>query len=217
VRPGWQVRLASDSARVLLSALMRSCRFQELNVAPVMARVDAGQPVIFSLWHGRLLPLTWHFRDRRYVPMISRSGDGEYISRIASSWGYEPVRGSSSRGGGEALHAMLQAAEAGRCLVFTPDGPRGPFQQLKPGVLRAAQLTGLPIVPASAAARHASYFGRWDRFLVPHPGTRIVVAFGDPITVPQDSDAAGLEAKRAEVTEAMNALTRAADALVARR
>lgn len=211
-----RVRLGAGAARVAISALMRSCRFSELRTAPVLALVARGQPVIYSLWHGRLLPLTWHFRDHGYVPMISRSGDGEYIARIAEHWGYLPVRGSSSRAGREALREMLVVARAGRSLVFTPDGPRGPFQQLKPGVLRAAQLTGCPIVPVSAGARRASFYGNWDRFLVPHPFTRVLVAFGEPIPVPRAADETELERKSREVTEAMNALTQEVDALVRR-
>jgi len=212
----WQVRLAAHAARLTISALMRTCRFTDLGTATFRALIAGGQPVIFSLWHGRLLPLTWRFRDHGFVPMISRSADGDYIARVVERWGYRPVRGSSSRGGGEALQQMLQIARNGESLVLTPDGPRGPFQQLKPGVLHAAQATGCPIIPATAAAARASYFGRWDRFLVPHPFTRIVVSFGQPIAVPRDADAAEIERKRLEVTEVMNALTRAADELVAR-
>ncbi|NJD08954.1 MAG: DUF374 domain-containing protein [Gemmatimonadetes bacterium] len=209
-----KLRIGAGAARICLSALMRTCRFGERGTAPILDMVARGQPVIFSLWHGRLLPLTWHFRGRGYVPMISHSADGEYIARIAMDWGYAPVRGSSSRGGRQALREMLEVARAGRCLVFTPDGPRGPFQQLKPGVLHAALATGLPIVPTSAAARRGSYYGRWDRFLVPHAFTRVLVAFGDPIFVAPDADQAELERKQAEVAAAMNALTGEVDALV---
>jgi hypothetical protein len=216
MKRGWPVRLGADAARLGITALMRTCRFTDIDIEPALALARSGQPVIFSLWHGRLLPLTWRFRGHGFVPMISRSGDGEYIARIVERWGYRPVRGSSSRGGGEALQDMLAAAASGRSLVFTPDGPRGPFQQLKPGVLRAAQRTGLPIVPAAAAADRASYFGRWDRFLVPHPWARVVVSFGEPIAVAPGADAAELERQRRELTEAMNSLTRAVDALVGR-
>jgi lysophospholipid acyltransferase (LPLAT)-like uncharacterized protein len=216
MNPGLKVRLGSDAARIGIAALMHSCRFTELGTGPFRALISSGQPVIFSLWHGRLLPLTWQFRDHGFVPMISRSGDGEYIARIVERWGYDPVRGSTSRGGGEALREMLRVARAGRSLVLTPDGPRGPFQQLKPGVLRAAQLTGCPIVPASAAAARASFFGRWDRFLVPHPFTHVVVAFGEPIRVPRTASPSDLERVTEQVTGAMNALTREADAIARR-
>lgn len=210
-----KVRLGSDAARLALSALMRSCRFTEINAVAPFEQIARGEPVIFSLWHGRLLPLTWRFRGRGLIPMISRSGDGEYIARIVESWGYQPVRGSSSRGGRAALRDMVRVAREGGSLVLTPDGPRGPFQQLKPGVLQAAQLTGHPIIPASAGARRASFFGRWDRFLVPHPFTRIVVNFGDPIHVPRAAGPAELERLQEQVTEIMNTLTREADALAA--
>ena len=211
-----RVRLGANAARICIAALMRSCRFTDLGTATFRGLIARGQPVIFALWHGRLLPLTWRFRDHGFVPMISRSGDGEYIARIVEQWGYQPVRGSTSRGGGEALREMVRVARAGGSLVLTPDGPRGPFQQLKPGLLRAAQLTGCPIIPASAAARRASFYGRWDRFLVPHPFTSVIVAFGEPIHVPRVADTAEFERIKDQVTEAMNAVTREADALVAR-
>jgi len=214
MRPALRVRVAVAGARLALSALMRTCRFSEVNGGTFRALVGSGQPVIFSLWHGRLLPLTWFYRHYGFVPMISRSGDGEYIARLAAQWGYIPVRGSSSRGGGEALREMLQACEEGRSLVFTPDGPRGPFQELKPGVLRAAQLSGCPIIPITAGAARASFYGHWDRFLVPHPFTRVVILIGDPIMVPQNADAALLMRKQSEVQEAMNAITTQVDALV---
>jgi hypothetical protein len=211
----WQVRAGARTARLLLDTLLGSCRFEDHGTEHFRARTSAGQGVIFALWHGRLLPLSYRFRGNGFVPMISRSGDGEYITRVVEGWGYEPVRGSASRGGPQALREMVRLAQAGKSLVLTPDGPRGPFQELKEGVLTAAQLTGLPIVPAAAGASRAWWFGRWDRFLVPQPFARIVVLFGAPIPVPRRADANQLARKKAEVTAALNALMREADARAA--
>jgi hypothetical protein len=211
----WQIRAGARSARLLLDALLSTCRFEDHGTEHFRRRTDAGSGVIFALWHGRLLPLSYRCRGNGFVPMISRSADGEYIARVVEGWGYRPVRGSTSRGGGEALREMVRLAHAGRSLVLTPDGPRGPFQELKTGVLTAAQLTGLPIVPAAAGASRAWWFGRWDRFLVPQPFARIVVLFGPPIAVPRDADASLLRDKKAEVTAALNQLMQEADARAA--
>jgi lysophospholipid acyltransferase (LPLAT)-like uncharacterized protein len=216
VRAELKLRLGAGVARLAMGGLLGTCRFHERGTGPFRALVAAGRPVIFALWHGRLLGLTWRFRGNGFVPLISRSGDGEYIARVVERWGYEPVRGSTSRGGGEALREMVRRARAGSSLVLTPDGPRGPFQELKEGVLVAAQLTGCPIIPAASAASRGWYFGKWDRFLVPQPFAEVYVVFGEPIEVPRESDAQQLERKRAEVTAAINGVLAEADALARR-
>lgn len=208
-----KVRLAGRAARLAIDALLGSCRFHDVGTEPFRALVANGQPVIFALWHGQLLPLSYRFRGHGFVPIISKSADGDYIARVVEQWGYRPVRGSSSRGGGEALREMVRVARAGHSLVFTPDGPRGPFQQLKTGVLTAAQLTGAPIIPAGAAASRGWFFGKWDRFLVPQPFSRVVVAFGPPLAIPRRADAAELEQQRVLVTAAIQRVMEQANAL----
>ncbi|HSJ13693.1 MAG TPA: lysophospholipid acyltransferase family protein [Longimicrobiales bacterium] len=210
--PEWRVRAGARTARLLLDSLLGTCRFEDHGTEHFRRRTERGQGVIFALWHGRLLPLSYRFRGNGFVPMISRSADGDYIARVVEGWGYVPVRGSASRGGREALRDMVRHARAGRSLVLTPDGPRGPFHELKEGVLTAAQLSGLPIVPAAAGASRAWWFGRWDRFLVPQPFARIVVLFGAPIAVPRDASAAVLASKKQAVTASLNALLEEADA-----
>ncbi|NIQ54300.1 MAG: DUF374 domain-containing protein, partial [Gammaproteobacteria bacterium] len=126
-----------------------------------------------------------------------------------------PVRGSSSRGAGAGLRNLLREAGAGRSVVLTPDGPRGPRQTMKPGALVVAQLTGLPVVPVSAGASRAFWFDSgWDRFLVPAPFARIVIGYGEPHPVPRDADETELDARSRALERAMNDLTDAVDAVV---
>ena len=211
----WRYRLGSRAGQAALSALLGSCRWEVRGGERYAENWNTNSGLIFAHWHGRLMPLTYHHRNRGLVPIISRSGDGEYIARIVQNWGFDPVRGSSSRGGTQALREMLRYARAGKMLVFTPDGPRGPREEVKPGVLIAAQLTGLPIVPASAAATRGWWLGGWDRFLIPKPFARVVLGFGEPIHVPRDADEAALNAIGLRLKDALDTLTRELDEVVA--
>lgn len=170
-----------------------------------------GEPVIFAVWHGRLLPLTYYHRHRNITAIISRSGDGEYIARLVEGWGYETVRGSTSRGGSSALRGLVKAARAGRSLAITPDGPRGPRQTLQPGIITVAQMTGLPIIPLACRASRAWWPGTWDRFCVPKPFARVRVYYGQPRRVPRDATEAELRRHAAELEAEMNAMIEEAD------
>lgn len=194
------------AARWTATALLATTRYR-IEDGDLYDRAAAAGPVLFSVWHGRLLPLTYHHRGKRIAALISQSRDGEYIARLVQGWGYRPVRGSSSRGGGEALRRMVKLARDGWSLAITPDGPRGPRRRLQPGVITAAQLTGLPIVPVSAGADRAWWPGSWDRFCVPKPFARVRVRYGTPRHVPRDADDEELRRHARELESEMNALT----------
>lgn len=118
--------------------------------------IDGLDQYILAFWHAHLL-LMLHSRYRRPITvMISQSKDGEYIARVFDWYGVESARGSSTRGGSAALREMIRAARAGKNIVFTPDGPKGPARVAKDGVVVAAQATGLPIVPVAFAAKKKS-------------------------------------------------------------
>jgi lysophospholipid acyltransferase (LPLAT)-like uncharacterized protein len=200
----WLAGFAGESA---LNALLGTVRFRVMTPGP-----PAGKPVIYTLWHGRLLPLTYFHRNQRITTLISRSADGEYIARVVERWGYATARGSSSRGGSSGLREMIQAARHGSSLAITPDGPRGPRQKLKPGVLNAAQLSGLPLLPMSGAASRAWWIEGWDRFLIPKPFSTMFVRYAEPIYIPRDATSADLLVFEREVEQILNDLTEQADA-----
>ena len=208
--------LIGSAGRIALDALMKSARFEVRDDPAYTTLAKAGQPVIYALWHGRLLPLTWHHRGRGIGALISLSKDGEYIARVVQGWGYQVIRGSTSRGGSRALAEMIRLGRKGRSLAFTPDGPRGPRERMKPGVLVAAMRAGIPIVPLSAAATRAWWFEGWDRFLVPKPFSRIVLSHGAPMIVPADTDDAGIERLSQELENTLQLLQSRLDAEVSR-
>lgn len=211
-REGLRYGVAGAIGAYTMKGVLATARFETEGAEHWRALVDRGEAFIFVLWHGRLLPLTYVHREQGVVALISASRDGEYIARMVRHWGYLVARGSSSRGGDRALRDLLRHARAGRSLAITPDGPRGPRERIKPGVMLLAQRTGLPLLPIAAGADRAWWFEGWDRFLVPKPFARIRVAYGAPHYVARDADEAAVEAARARLEAAMaDVMTRADD------
>ena len=202
---------AGFAGRQLLNGLFRTTSFELMTGEPHRAFVVAGKPVIYVIWHGRLLPLAYRHRQQQLTCMISRSGDGEYLARTIAGWGFEAARGSSSRGGSAALRDMVKIARRGGGLVLTADGPRGPRQQLKGGVLTAAQLTGLPIIAATAAASRSWWFEGWDRFLLPQPWSTVYVRYAGPWFVERSASNADLQNLQQQVETTLNNITKQVD------
>lgn len=180
-------RIAGFGVR-LIRALGWTWRIRVSHDEAVRQNVAANVPVIFSLWHGHLLPLLYHHRDQGVVILISEHADGEIIARIATSLGYRTVRGSTSRGAARALLGLARVVTDGGTLAVTPDGPRGPAKSFAPGVAIVAQRTRAPVIGASASATWAWRLKTWDRFLVPLPFATVRVAYSDAVLV-ESSDA----------------------------
>ena len=208
-------RLAAAVGGTALDALFSTLDYQVAGAEHVTQYTKQGKPVIYAIWHGRLLPPAFLHRGQGVVTLISRSADGEYLARLLAHWGYENVRGSSSRGGSEALRELVKHCRKGRSLAITPDGPRGPMQQLKSGVLTAAQLSGVPIIPTSSSASSGWWPGRWDRFLIPKPFAKVRVAYATPVNVPRDANEAQRETMRKEIEQTLNRMTETLDREVA--
>lgn len=212
-RPGWKPRVVSSLGTGLLNAILATCRVTTEGEPNFRQFWDAGRPVVFCLWHGRLIPCTYHHRQQGVVTLISQHRDGEYITGVVHRWGYTAVRGSSSRGGLEALRELIRWVRRGRSLAITPDGPRGPREVMKPGPVLIAQRTGAPIIPVAASASRAWVFGGWDRFLIPKPFSRMHIEYGEPVHVPRELDEAGIAAAAEDVQARVAALKTRVDAV----
>ncbi|MHB1194799.1 MAG: lysophospholipid acyltransferase family protein [Longimicrobiales bacterium] len=192
-----------------LFATLRESRVEEEHYLRLRAE---GTPIIFVFWHAHTLPLAWCHRDEGIVTLVSEHGDGEALVRLIRRWGFGSVRGSSTRGATKALKGLIRAARAGKDLAITPDGPRGPEREFKPGALAVAQATGLPVVPLAAGASGAWRVRSWDRSLIPHPFSRLCVAYGPPRRVPAHMDRDRLGALARELGEELDALADRASA-----
>lgn len=181
--PAYLVPLVGRAGPAVIYTLARSWQI-EVRAGEHLAGLRAsGTPYVLLAWHECLLPVLWHHRGLDITAVVSEARDGEYLSRLASRLGYGLIRGSSSRGGRRALRAAIRVLAAGKPVGITPDGPRGPRRELKPGALMAARAGQAVVLPVHAAATWSWRARSWDRFLVPRPFARVRLAYGAPLRV----------------------------------
>ena len=165
---------------LLLKTLYKSYRLQ------VEGREHLDQafekPSILALWHGKMSVIIPFFSGRGLVSLVSQSEDGEMISRTLDHFGYDTsVRGSSSRGGVEALLKMVKRLEGGGSVIITPDGPRGPLRKVQGGVLHTAYRSACPVYPVSFRCESLWTVSSWDRFELPKPFSKVTLTVGEPL------------------------------------
>jgi lysophospholipid acyltransferase (LPLAT)-like uncharacterized protein len=174
--------------------------------------IDSTPQYILTFWHRQLLALLGRARWKRPIAvMTSRSKDGQISTDVLALFGVKSARGSSTRGGSAALRELLREARAGKNIVFTPDGPRGPVGVLKDGVIFAAQASRLPIMPVAYAAKKFIQLRSWDRMIIPKPFSKGVIVYGAPIPIPRDGNA---DEWRAVIEQRLNELSAEAERLV---
>jgi hypothetical protein len=190
---------------VLVQIMGLTWRFEEIaeeGVSPLIGGAGAGAE-IFCFWHQCVLPCAIYYRKTHATILISRSFDGELITRTLALFGFHAVRGSSSRSAREGLLGLKDVIELGRPAIFTADGPRGPIYQTKMGPIKLAQMTGARIGAFHLEPERAWTMKSWDRFLVPMPFTRIAVSWAQWTEVPRDLSHDEFEAKREELNAAI--------------
>jgi hypothetical protein len=174
------------------------------------ARRDPGQ-FILAFWHSRFVMMPFSYPGSRITVLSSRHRDSEMLARILLRLGVDLSKGSSTRGGALGLMEILHKVKRGYDVGMTPDGPKGPRRRVKPGVIAAARLAGLPIVPVAFSSAGAIRLKSWDRTLVPRPFSRGVFLYGSPIRVPRDAGADEEECSRLRLESDLDRLTDALD------
>ncbi|NLO90436.1 MAG: lysophospholipid acyltransferase family protein [Elusimicrobia bacterium] len=197
-------------ARLYLLLVGKTARITLLPDAESSATEKSGGNYIYAIWHSRLVFLVYSHRFRNVCALVSKSKDGEYLARLLSRFGFDTVRGSTSKGGTAALLNLLDRAQAGQHPVVTPDGPKGPQRTVQSGILLLAQKTGLPVIPVSCGLSRKIVFNSWDKFQLPLPFSKAVVAYGRPIHVGEQDDTA---AKSEEIRLELDRITEQADKL----
>ena len=167
LRNPWLIRVAAALAALLIRAWMATIRVRIVNRDDTLHPANADENrFIYAFWHESLLaPVKFKARVR---VLISKHADGELIAQACHYLGFGVVRGSTTRGGGQALVELWHCREQSH-LVFTPDGPRGPRRRVQPGMIIMAAHSGLPIVPVGIGFTGSWRARSWDRFVVPKP------------------------------------------------
>lgn len=209
--PRWHQRLAASLIYASERAVSATFRLHWENRCGKLP-----EPAIYCLWHNRLAVCMYLWRcyrrqerdARRLAALISASKDGALLAATLERFGVVPVRGSSSRRGAQALVELTSILENGCNVAITPDGPRGPRYQVRPGVVALAQMTGAPIVPVAANLRGKISFRSWDRFQLPLPFASGEIILGEPLRFPKTNSDEEREQFRRQLEERMLALTR---------
>jgi len=210
----WHQRLAAALVYGLIRCLAATIRFELEDRSGLLGSAPA-ERILFAIWHNRLALSLMIYRryvvrsapERCMAAMVSASRDGGLLARVLEHFGVEPVRGSSSRRGPQALREMRSWAERGFDLAITPDGPRGPCYQVQDVVISTAQLTGVRIVPVSYHLNWKLRPKSWDRFHVPLPFARGRIHIGEMVRVPRETTEAERETLRQRLEERMKAIT----------
>lgn len=203
----WQ-RLAVLLAPRLYKLWALTLRYEEIGREAVERLSAEGQVMIICLWHGEIFTMWNVKRQLPLTAVISRSKDGEMLTRVITRMGFKVVRGSSSRGGAEALRGIVRAMRRdGENPCVTMDGPRGPAKEVKDGVLFMAHFGRGLLVPTRVQARCALRLRSWDSHLIPLPFSRVRVIFGEPYALAAEKlDEATLARERARLKRKMDEL-----------
>ena len=210
----WKGKLGALLLYSFLRSLDATIRWRRVEPQPgPWPKVEGN--AIYCIWHNRLaLSLILYERFIRAAPqqrlaaLVSASKDGGFLAETLCWFGVQPVRGSSSRRGAQALLELTTWAEQGYDVAITPDGPRGPAYQVQEGVIALAQLTGLPIVPVGSHLSSKISLKSWDRFQVPLPFSRCEVQFGPPLIVPRELPETSRAELRLELEKRLRSISR---------
>ena len=192
-----KIKLLSDIAFAYL-------HFLDVRVKKYLVNYQKPEtPVIYAVWHGYQWALgLFPLEDRKQINiLISLSNDGEMIARVCHLMGFSLVRGSQGRQGEKATRDILHELQNGNNIAFMVDGPKGPKQKVKKGIIRLAKMSNAPIVPIVPYTKQKICFNSWDNFQLPY-GTwaKMSMMFGKPIYVADEDDE---ETKRLELEQAL--------------
>ena len=199
--------IAPPLASLIIRLLRMTLKIETLFEERVRPFWEEDKRMILAFWHGRLLMIPFCYKGKGIKLLISQHKDGELLARTMKWFGYDTVRGSSTRGGTAAMKAMIRSIRESD-IAITPDGPKGPKYIVQEGTVALARLSGVPVVPVTFAASKKKVFGSWDAFNLPFPFSRGLFVWGEPFYVAKDAD---MEEARLELERQMQELTEFAD------
>lgn len=182
--------LAGVLLNVYGEVVLRTSRIRIHADDRVVALLQQGVPVIYALWHCHVffMPLLRRYGRRPLAVLLSSHRDARIVGVAARMRGVDLVRGSSTRGGTQAYRQLLLRLRQGQAVCLTPDGPKGPPQQVKRGVIRLARTSGCAVVPVALASSRQRRLRSWDRSVLPLPFGRHLLVLGAPLYIDPSAD-----------------------------
>lgn len=154
---------------------------------------------VLMFWHGKMLAGWWLGRNKNFYAVVSQSKDGEILSRLLKRWNYKLIRGSSSKDSKEVMREMVDALKNNFSLAITPDGPRGPREEMKIGGLIAAVRAQKPVVLCGIVYEKKKIFNSWDKFELPKFFSKVKIRLSEPMLFPMGLDSEEYENIRKEL------------------
>ena len=205
---GW---LGARSMKVLVGTLDFDFRCMGNAVVPHLLPSDTPVRNIYPIWHENLILPTIKSRSPDVAALVSKHADGQLLGELIKSVGMGMVQGSTTRGGIEAVRAIIGGNDGRNHLAITPDGPRGPRRVVQPGAIYLASRAGMSIVCLGIGYDRPWRTKSWDTFAVPRPWSRARLVSGDAIIVPPKLRTEGLETYRKLVQSEMDRLNAIAE------
>ncbi len=171
--------LLNSTINVLCKSL--SIKYNDLSIIKNLE--NQNKNFVLAFWHGNMLVPWFQFRNKNIVALISKSKDGDLLSKLLINWKYRVVRGSSSDGGNKALDTMVSNAKNKSSIAVTPDGPKGPRHQFKAGAVITAKKSGVPLVLVAAGLKKKRILHSWDHFEIPKFFSEVNIFFSEPIYI----------------------------------
>lgn len=170
----------------LLDLLCRTLRIKIINEQVIDSLVKQNKNFVFAFWHRTMLVHWFINRNKKFAALTSLSKDGDLLANLLDKWKYRVVRGSSSRGGEDALSNMVEYAKRDYSVAITPDGPRGPIFEFKAGAVITAKRTGIPVVLAGTYYLKKRTLNSWDKMEIPKFFSEVYIKLSEPIYVESD-------------------------------
>jgi lysophospholipid acyltransferase (LPLAT)-like uncharacterized protein len=167
----------------VINVLCKSVKIKRSNYSSIEKLLNDNQNFVLAFWHGTMLMPWYIHRNQKFSALISLSKDGGLLANSLTKWGYNVARGSSHKGGKEALETLLENSKNNFSIAITPDGPTGPPRKMKAGAVITAQRSGIPLVLCGIANEKKYVFNSWDKFEVPKFFSKVSIKYSEPIYI----------------------------------
>ncbi len=174
--------LGNKLLKTVIGMLNLTLRVETSNKNKFEAALAKGN-IVLAFWHGAMYYPWYANRGKGFAALVSKSKDGQLLADLLEKWKYNVVRGSSHIGGKAALDEMISLADSNYSIAITPDGPTGPYREMKAGAVVTALKTKIPIVLMAVGYKKKYVLNSWDKFEIPKPFSKVKVIYSSPVFI----------------------------------